>query len=173
MYIFDELTRHGSEGKDKIMGQNELSINRSPLSSAFLMLRSTPPDGIGSPNFITGGNWFDEIGLPVPPSTNAHSVVTSRSEHKVEMANDVDPRSVLLCDLGSKGLLVEDLENALRLWSRPAVLIASRNSMDRLPLNIPDAILFLDLSWNRYTARYIEEVLERVQVAGSQLLKFV
>lgn len=61
----------------------------------------------------------------------------------------VDASNVMLCDLGSKALLVEDLENALRLWTRPAVLIATRNSLDRLPVNVPGTILYLDLSWNR------------------------
>ncbi|CAN0406052.1 unnamed protein product, partial [Laminaria digitata] len=60
-----------------------------------------------------------------------------------------DPGDILLCDLGNKCLVVEDLENALRLWTRPAVLLAGRNSLDRLPVNIPGTILYLDLSWNR------------------------
>ena len=60
-----------------------------------------------------------------------------------------DPGDILLCDLGNKCLMVEDLENALRLWTRPAVLLAGRNSLDRLPVNIPGTILYLDLSWNR------------------------
>lgn len=60
-----------------------------------------------------------------------------------------DPSDILLCDLGNKCLMVEDLENALRLWTRPAVLLAGRNSLDRLPVNIPGTILYLDLSWNR------------------------
>lgn len=67
------------------------------------------------------------------------------------VSSGVDPGDVLLCDLGNKALLVEDLENALRLWTRPAVLIAGRNSLDRLPRFVPinRTILYLDLSWNR------------------------
>lgn len=61
----------------------------------------------------------------------------------------VDPGDILLCDLGNKALMVEDLQNALRLWTRPVVLIAGRNSLDRLPMNVPATILYLDLSWNR------------------------
>lgn len=61
----------------------------------------------------------------------------------------VDPRDVLLVDLGSRSLIGEDLEKALRLWTRPAILIAGRNLLDGLPANIPGTILYLDLSWNR------------------------
>lgn len=61
----------------------------------------------------------------------------------------VDSADVLLCDLGNKAMVVEDLDNALRLWTKPAVLIAGRNSLDGLPSNVPETILFLDLSWNR------------------------
>ncbi|CAM9366527.1 unnamed protein product, partial [Scytosiphon promiscuus] len=56
---------------------------------------------------------------------------------------------VLLVDLGSRSLVKEDLEKALRLWTRPAILIAGRNSLEQLPANVPETILFLDLSWNR------------------------
>lgn len=91
--------------------------------------------------------------LPAPPpSVGERSVGTaSRFERRREETAiiGVDPRHVLLCDLGGKALLVEDMENALRLWSRPVVLIANRNSLDRLPSNVPGTILFLDLSWNR------------------------
>lgn len=62
---------------------------------------------------------------------------------------DVDPRDVALVDLGSRSLIAEDLEKALRLWTRPAILIAGRNSLDRLPANVPRTILYLDLSFNR------------------------
>ncbi|CBN74533.1 Hypothetical leucine rich repeat protein [Ectocarpus siliculosus] len=60
-----------------------------------------------------------------------------------------NPSDVLLVDLGSRSLLQEDLEKALRLWTRPSILIAGRNSLDRLPANVPGTILYLDLSWNR------------------------
>lgn len=60
-----------------------------------------------------------------------------------------NPSDVLLVDLGSRSLLQEDLEKALRLWTRPSILIAGRNSLDRLPTNVPGTILYLDLSWNR------------------------
>lgn len=60
-----------------------------------------------------------------------------------------DASDVLLVDLGSRSLVKEDLEKALRLWTRPAILIAGRNSLERLPANVPGSILFLDLSWNR------------------------
>lgn len=149
MYIFAQSAIKEGETRDRRMSHDELRISRSPLSSASPMLSLLPPDGAESPHFTTSKSPFDEVGRPAPPSTNGHSVATGRSEHNEDMANGVDARGVLLCDLGSKALLVEDLENALRLWSRPAVLIAARNSLDRLPLNIPSTILYLDLSWNR------------------------
>lgn len=65
-------------------------------------------------------------------------------------AADVDPSNVALVDLGSRSLITEDLEKALRLWTRPAILIAGRNSLDRLPANVPQTILYLDLSFNRW-----------------------
>ncbi|CAM9464239.1 unnamed protein product, partial [Hapterophycus canaliculatus] len=63
-----------------------------------------------------------------------------------------DASDVLMVDLGSRSLLKEDLEKALRLWTRPAILIAGRNSLEQLPANVPGTILFLDLSWNRLTS---------------------
>ena len=62
---------------------------------------------------------------------------------------DADPSDVALVDLGSRSLITEDLEKALRLWTRPAILIAGRNSLDRLPANVPRTILYLDLSFNK------------------------
>lgn len=62
---------------------------------------------------------------------------------------DVDASDVALVDLGSRSLITKDLEKALRLWTRPAILIAGRNSLDRLPTNVPGTILYLDLSFNR------------------------
>lgn len=62
---------------------------------------------------------------------------------------DADPSDVVLVDLGSRSLITEDLEKALRLWTQPAILIAGRNSLDRLPANVPGTILYLDLSFNR------------------------
>ncbi|CAM9307878.1 unnamed protein product, partial [Choristocarpus tenellus] len=53
------------------------------------------------------------------------------------------------CNLAGRGIVVEDLENALRLWSSPTVLIAARNLLERLPSNAPSTILCLDLSRNR------------------------
>lgn len=83
------------------------------------------------------------------PSSAGYGGKICRSHFIEDKDVVVDPGDVLLCDLGGKSLLVEDLENALRLWSRPAVLIACRNLLDRLPMNTPGTILFLDLSWNR------------------------
>ena len=81
---------------------------------------------------------------PLPPLPPAPPVLPALPALPAE-----DPGDILLCDLGNKCLMVEDLENALRLWTRPAVLLAGRNSLDRLPVNIPGTILYLDLSRNR------------------------
>lgn len=75
------------------------------------------------------------------------STVSKAEQHIKDIGTDAE--DMLFCDLSSKALSVEDLENALRLWTRPAVLIACRNALDRLPPNIPATVLFLDLSWNR------------------------
>lgn len=75
--------------------------------------------------------------------------VTAPLTPEAQRAAGVDPRDVLLVDLGSRSLVGEDLEKALRLWTRPAILIAGRNLLDGLPVNVPETILFLDLSWNR------------------------
>lgn len=118
------------------------------------MLSLPQPEMAGSA-YLRGHRDVQAVDLPpAPPSSfGGRSVGTAsifeQSREETATLLGVDPRQVLLCDLGSKALLVEDMENALRLWSRPVVLIANRNALDRLPSNVPGTILFLDLSWNR------------------------
>lgn len=103
-----------------------------------------PSDSIvsDSTSFVTPQDW-DFVEERLSPSCAGPQITSD------QQVIHVDPSNVLLCDLGNKALSVEDLANALRLWSRPAVLIAAHNEVEHLPSNIPPMILFLDLSWNR------------------------
>lgn len=77
-----------------------------------------------------------------------YSNAASRSKQSSALV-EVDPGEVHVCDLRGKCLQVEDLENALRLWRQPVVLMAGRNELNRLPTNAPTSILNLDISVNK------------------------
>lgn len=113
-----------------------------------------PEDGTGA----TDDHMFHHHQRSVPAAMAMDGSVSSRASGKTttaprpleaQQAAGVDPRDVLLVDLGSRSLIGEDLEKALRLWTRPAILIAGRNLLDGLPANVPGTILYLDFSWNR------------------------
>lgn len=113
-----------------------------------------PPGGRGRQNIAYDLKENLETKKAMLPFSIPTAVVTDHEMGAPEQTQgrppvSIDPSDVLLCDLGNKAMLAEDLENALRLWNKPAVLIAGRNSLDRLPVNLPGTILFLDLSWNR------------------------
>lgn len=87
--------------------------------------------------------------VAIDSDTSLRATAWSMPEPAPAPVVDVDPSDVALVDLGSRSLIAEDLEKALRLWTQPAILIAGRNSLDRLPANVPRTILYLDLSFNR------------------------
>lgn len=124
------------------------------VSYSSTMSHQTPPPPGQRIGDVYTGDMANTTALAAPRSSIPQAVTMDHYHHPrkgVETAGAevVDAADVLLCDLGNKAMVVEDLENALRLWTKPAVLIAGRNSLDGLPSNVPETILYLDLSWNR------------------------
>lgn len=115
----------------------------SPRSSSILVPLVAP-----NPPLSEYSYGYDCKGA-IPPAVSLSQPLAGATATANRGAMEVDPADILLCDLGSKALSAQDLENALRLWSRPAVLVASRNELECLPPNVPATIVFLDLSWNR------------------------
>lgn len=103
-----------------------------------------------SKSYFRGGHPNNQLSFRGTPALGMEksSNAASRSEQSSALV-EVDPGEVHVCDLRGKGLQVEDLENALRLWRQPVVLMAGRNWLNRLPTNTPSSIMYLDISTNK------------------------